>query len=476
MTDEKKFQIFDRLHFLYEKKRRNLDNLAKKNIENSFMSKLDDSEGDGMMNEINEKYVSSVRDDKVDKNRSVSENNIFDRSYHNDDDNNDNDDNGNDENDNNFSEDMNHIISRNTFKIKTNLTDWKNNLISELRDIRKISKVKNEIQNHKIKNQNFAHIKNKNKSENQKMNEYIYEHEYEYKRDIINMNNAENESFIEIENKHIFSENNFLLNIAVNYETIATLSASFLNLRNNEYDDKKDNENEDKTNISYAINNINTQNINDYVTECHIKNDEIASNYEKSDLSNDVILRHENVPFLTDLTEYGNDLIDENNEENYDDYNNDYDYDYDNNNNYHNYDRNTVIVTDNESNSIIIINNDNDRTSNYNDINNDSNNNNNNNKISNNDYNSININNNNHNHNYNVDNNNNNSNSSHDRNNNNTVNININNINNKSRDIRVEMYEHLCTYGIAVVVKNEGSAVRDNINMDDSDVIGRYEK
>ena len=197
------------------------------------------------------------------------------------------------------------------------------------------------------------------------------------------------------------------------------------------------------------MNNIDNQNIDDYVTECHINNNEIASDYEKSNISNDDVLRNNDKPFLTDLTEYGNGLIDENN-----DYNNDNDddnyYNNDNNNNYNNDNSNNVILNDNGSDSVMIINNDSDLNNNINDNNNST--------INNNNNNSNNIN-----HNNNVDNNNN-------RNNN------INKINNKTQDIRVEMYEHLCAYGIAVVVKNEGSAVRDAINMDDSNVIGRYEK
>ena len=73
--------------------------------------------------------------------------------------------------------------------------------------------------------------------------------------------------------KQIIS-NNFLLNIAFNYETIASLSASFLNLKNNEYNDRKIKKNEVKESV---MNDIDNQNNNDYVTERHIKHNEIAA-------------------------------------------------------------------------------------------------------------------------------------------------------------------------------------------------------
>ena len=365
-----KNQIFERLNYLNERRKRNLNFLARKNCENLFLLKdgiNDDKErkellskehystiGNGGYHDNNDNFncFENVYYDKNIINENNNDNQNHDsRNY--DDNNGDNDNDDSDKIIDISSHKIDQKISRNSFKNKTKVSNWKDDIIAELNNLK-----------------GMTDIIEKTKTE-------IYE--INTKTELIRKEN-ENKIEIEKENLPLFSENNFVLNIAFSYEKISLLSASLLNIKDDENNNKKNKvkvkENEIAT-ILLTNNTINNDNDN-YATECQSKINEIASNNKNSNLIADQIIMHKDTTDLTALTVYGNGLIE-----------------------------------DNKNNS--------NHTS---------------------------------------------------KNNNKDMNKNYR-MGKKTGNIKLEMYEHLCQYGIAIVVKNQGSAVRDGINMDDSEIVGR---
>ena len=393
------YKIFERLNFLNEKRKGNLNFLAKTNCENSFFLKDKIYESNKRKELLVEEHSSTLlkehslaigngkyHDNENNDNDNCIKNMYSDKNivynHNNDNDNNDNNDDDDKCNDNNHidksSYKIDEKISRNSFKNKTKISNWKDNLMIELNSLKNMTNMIKKTQNHKIKTK-------------------------------IEIVKEENANKIKTEKLSSFSENNFLFNIAFNYEKITLLSASLLNIKNDESKKKKnkkkekenENENEKENEIATILltNKTINNNGNNHVYECQSKINELASNNENSKSIADRILMHDDMTDLTNLTVCGNGLIEENK--------------YDNNNNDNNNISNNFYG--NNDNNVI------------------NHNNNNRNKDTNNDY----------------------------------------QIKKKTKNIKLEMYEHLCQYGIAIVVKNEGSAVRDSINMDDSNIIGR---
>lgn len=365
-----KNQIFERLNYLNERRKRNLNFLARKNCENLFLLKdgiNDDKERKELLSKEHYSTIGNGGYHDNNDNFNCFENVYYDKNIINEN-NNDNQnhdgrnyDNNNGDNDNDDSDKIIDIsshkidqkISRNSFKNKTKVSNWKDDIIAELNNLKGMTDI---IEKTKTK---------------------IYE--INTKTELIRKEN-ENKIEIEKENLPLFSENNFVLNIAFSYEKISLLSASLLNIKDDENNNKKNKvkvkENEIAT-ILLTNNTINNDNDN-YATECQSKINEIASNNKNSNLIADQIIMHKDTTDLTALTVYGNGLIE-----------------------------------DNKNNS--------NHTS---------------------------------------------------KNNNKDMNKNYR-MGKKTGNIKLEMYEHLCQYGIAIVVKNQGSAVRDGINMDDSEIVGR---
>lgn len=365
-----KNQIFERLNYLNERRKRNLNFLARKNCENLFLLKdgiNDDKERKELLSKEHYSTIGNGGYHDNNDNFNCFENVYYDKNIINEN-NNDNQnhdgrnyDNNNGDNDNDDSDKIIDIsshkidqkISRNSFKNKTKVSNWKDDIIAELNNLKGMTDI---IEKTKTK---------------------IYE--INTKTELVRKEN-ENKIEIEKENLPLFSENNFVLNIAFSYEKISLLSASLLNIKDDENNNKKNKvkvkENEIAT-ILLTNNTINNDNDN-YATECQSKINEIASNNKNSNLIADQIIMHKDTTDLTALTVYGNGLIE-----------------------------------DNKNNS--------NHTS---------------------------------------------------KNNNKDMNKNYR-MGKKTGNIKLEMYEHLCQYGIAIVVKNQGSAVRDGINMDDSEIVGR---
>ena len=365
-----KNQIFERLNYLNERRKRNLNFLARKNCENLFLLKdgiNDDKERKELLSKEHYSTIGNGGYHDNNDNFNCFENVYYDKNIINEN-NNDNQnhdgrnyDNNNGDNDNDDSDKIIDIsshkidqkISRNSFKNKTKVSNCKDDIIAELNNLKGMTDI---IEKTKTK---------------------IYE--INTKTELIRKEN-ENKIEIEKENLPLFSENNFVLNIAFSYEKISLLSASLLNIKDDENNNKKNKvkvkENEIAT-ILLTNNTINNDNDN-YATECQSKINEIASNNKNSNLIADQIIMHKDTTDLTALTVYGNGLIE-----------------------------------DNKNNS--------NHTS---------------------------------------------------KNNNKDMNKNYR-MGKKTGNIKLEMYEHLCQYGIAIVVKNQGSAVRDGINMDDSEIVGR---
>ena len=373
IDNDKKIQknkISERLNYLNEKRKRNLNFLARKNCENLFLLKdgiNDDKERKELLSKEHYSTIGNGGYHDNNDNFNCFENVYYDKNIINEN-NNDNQnhdgrnyDNNNGDNDNDDSDKIIDIsshkidqkISRNSFKNKTKVSNWKDDIIAELNNLKGMTDI---IEKTKTK---------------------IYE--INTKTELIRKEN-ENKIEIEKENLPLFSENNFVLNIAFSYEKISLLSASLLNIKDDENNNKKNKvkvkENEIAT-ILLTNNTINNDNDN-YATECQSKINEIASNNKNSNLIADQIIMHKDTTDLTALTVYGNGLIE-----------------------------------DNKNNS--------NHTS---------------------------------------------------KNNNKDMNKNYR-MGKKTGNIKLEMYEHLCQYGIAIVVKNQGSAVRDGINMDDSEIVGR---
>ena len=373
IDNDKKIQknkISERLNYLNERRKRNLNFLARKNCENLFLLKdgiNDDKERKELLSKEHYSTIGNGGYHDNNDNFNCFENVYYDKNIINEN-NNDNQnhdgrnyDNNNGDNDNDDSDKIIDIsshkidqkISRNSFKNKTKVSNWKDDIIAELNNLKGMTDI---IEKTKTK---------------------IYE--INTKTELIRKEN-ENKIEIEKENLPLFSENNFVLNIAFSYEKISLLSASLLNIKDDENNNKKNKvkvkENEIAT-ILLTNNTINNDNDN-YATECQSKINEIASNNKNSNLIADQIIMHKDTTDLTALTVYGNGLIEDNK---------------------------------NKSN----------HTS---------------------------------------------------KNNNKDMNKNYR-MGKKTGNIKLEMYEHLCQYGIAIVVKNQGSAVRDGINMDDSEIVGR---